>query len=286
MGAGGAGTSSDAVRVALVVLNQALGGQVSGLYAGEPATVHRVARRLRGRVVPALHQLAGNAAALSAAVPLVAGFDREGADGGRGYFGPRGPSHGLGVHPHYFAGFDALEAHYTKTLARMLSPRHAGPAAVERARSFATALFEAAGQPVPAAITAMGADLSCEAEVELPRRQNRRRIDVLLRWSDDAGQPHCLAVEAKFGAAVRDGTLAAYRGHCLKLAGARERLHLFLVANAAMPAVARRNREWRQASWLAVLRRWERRLAALPAANDDAFLHFRAALWRRAAERR
>ena len=278
----------DAVRVALAYLEPELGLGPRILGPETHSNVHRTARRLRSRLIQALYHLEEIAGAITAEILMVAGFDGDGPTGARGgYLGPREPHHGLGVHNHYFGGFHALEPHYTKTLARLLSPADGGCAAVERANSFITALHLAGRQLISPDLTVdcKAAELTSEAEVALTHHQGQGRIDVLLRWIDANDQRHALVVEAKFDAPVRDGTLSAYRAFARRTCGARSRLHLFLVVNRIDPDATRKNRDWRQVTWLSVLRQWERRLAESPQAHSDEFVHFRSALWHRATIR-
>lgn len=279
----------DAIRVSFSYLGRRLGAHLAHFGPEQWAHVHVVARRLRSGVVRAIHHLGDAPRSITSGIPMAAGFDGNAPAGhSRGFLGPHGPHHGLYAHCHYFGGFHALEPHYTKTLARLLSPVHAGSAAIERTRTFVAALHDAAGAPAPDSLSGndVGAGLTVEPEVAVHHQQSRKRIDVLVRWTDDAGQPHALVIEAKFRASVRDGTLAAYRKFAVRTAGGSERVHLFLVANRIDPTATARNRQWRQVTWLSVLRHWERRLVASPGTHDEEFVHFRSALWQRAADRR
>lgn len=210
---------------------------------------------------------------------MTAGFDADVAGGrGRGFLGPRGDNHGLAA---YFPELlRPLEPHFTRRLAHILSPELSGVTAIQRTQTFISRLFDAAGAPFPAEqLPHAGKNLLVEAEARVPNDERKRRIDLLINWTDWQNNAHCLVVEAKFDAPVRPDAMRVYSGFALQTSGAPTRTHLFLMLKKQRPLVVD-DLSWRQVTWLSVLRRWERHLAVMPLDQD--FVHFRSALWRRA----
>lgn len=105
--------------------------------------------------------------------------------------------------------------------------------------------------------------LSIQAEAVALDEMRRRRIDLLIRWTDDNHNPHCLVLEAKFEAPVSPVALEAYSAFARQAAGAPERTYLFLVTPKQRP-LALTQQGWYQVTWFSLLRQWERRLATLP----------------------
>jgi hypothetical protein len=182
--------------------------------ASEPAA-SRVPRPVptaepdRSRIIQAVHRLRDAAGQMGRDLPLVAGFDEDVSAGqGRGFLGPRTGNHGLTA---YFPELlRPLEPHFTRRLAHFLSPASAA-AGLERTRAFIASLFEAVNISYPVELLPdADANLSAEAEAVAPGDAGKRRIDLLISWSDKQRSPHCLAVEAKFDAPVRPDALRAY----------------------------------------------------------------------------
>jgi hypothetical protein len=117
--------------------------------------------------------------------------------------------------------------------------------------------------------------LSVQAEAAVFDATRRRRIDLLIRWTDDNDNPHCFVLEAKFQAPINSPALEAYAAFARQSAGAPERAYLFFVVPKQRPVNLGQG-HWRQIIWFSLLRRWERRLTAH--AIDEDFLLLRSAL--------
>jgi hypothetical protein len=232
----------------------------------------------QSQIVQAVHRLRDVAEKLGGDLPLIAGFDEDiSPDRGRGFLGPSG-HHGLTAH--FPELLRTLEPNFTKGLVQFLSPAVAGMPAAERTRCFVAALFHAAHQSFPLEMLLRPrGDLLVEAEALAPHNEQKRRIDLLIRWTDHNRNAHCLAAEVKFNAPVSLDALDAYSAFARQVAGAPERAHLFLVTPKVRPLVVS-EQGWQQVTWLSLLRHWERRIATLPI--DENFLLFRSALWQRA----
>ena len=104
-----------------------------------------------------------------------------------------------------------------------------------------------------------------------------RRIDLLFEWPHGHdGQRAVVVVEAKLGAVVSEGQLAAYRAEARRRARGGP-VGLVLLTGWA-DAAERRYPAWAAVRWFALLRRWETVLAA--AGDDDPeFTRVRAHLW-------
>lgn len=236
------------------------------------AGLHRVARRLRGTLTHAIHQVA--ATDLGTPLPLTAGLDDPAP-----LFGPRWPGHPFGHEPTDL-GVDLHEAQYLRMLAWLLSPERQGEIAVGRTRSFLTALFQAAGREPPAKLASLDARVAVQAEHRIGPTSAGGRIDLLVSWPRPSGAGQCLvAVEAKFDHIPTYGQLGAYADYLRKRTRAGDVTSLFLVELTPRPR-GRPAERWTGVTWLAVLRRWEALLAAAGDA-DLAFARFRAALWRK-----
>ena len=135
---------------------------------------------------------------------------------------------------------------------------------------------------VHAMLTALGVqpngrlhDVEATAEA---RTEERRRVDLLIEWSDGKGQRHAAAVEAKIGHQITEGQLKAYRDHlCERKFDGR---HLVVVTPRRTEAIddaLRHNREWGWISWRGLLLAHERLLRA--DYDDEAYRRFRSTLW-------
>ena len=122
----------------------------------------------------------------------------------------------------------------------------------------------------------------------------KRRIDLLIEWTDASSRKRGTVIEAKFDHRVVPGTLSAYRARLKRLESdyrsevppnERERLLLFLVSrlrDAEITRALRRQwgRDWRWMSWRSLLLAYDRNLD--PDHDDDAFRQFRRIVWDRA----
>ena len=123
---------------------------------------------------------------------------------------------------------------------------------------------------------------------------NRRRIDLLIEWTDASDHERGAIIEAKFEHHVTPGTLPRYRAHLERIesgyrgevpADEQDRPLLFIVSPRRDAKVARalrrqRKRAWRWMSWRSLLLAYDRVLH--PDHDDDAFREFRRTLWSRA----
>ena len=133
-----------------------------------------------------------------------------------------------------------------------------------------------------------------EARVRPEAPANRKRIDLLIEWTDASRRKRGAVIEAKFGAHVTPGQLPSYRRRLERIesdyrrevsANEQERPLLFLVSplrDAGITRALRRQRsqDWRWMSWRSLLLAYDRVLD--PDHDDDAFRRFRRALWDRA----
>ena len=134
-----------------------------------------------------------------------------------------------------------------------------------------------------------------EARVRPEAPANRKRIDLLIEWSDASRRKRGAVIEAKFEAPVTPGTLPGYRRHLLERiesdyrrevpANEQERPLLFLVSPLREAGITRalgrqRSRDWRWMSWRSLLLAYDQVLD--PDHDDDAFRRFRRTLWDRA----
>lgn len=122
----------------------------------------------------------------------------------------------------------------------------------------------------------------------------RRRIDLLIEWTDASCRKRGAVIEAKFDHRVVPGQLSAYRTRLKRIErdyrsevppNERERLLLFLVSplrDAGITRALRRqwSRDWRWMSWRSLLLAYDRSLD--PDHDDDAFRQFRRIVWDRA----
>ena len=122
----------------------------------------------------------------------------------------------------------------------------------------------------------------------------KRRIDLLIEWTDVSSRKRGAIIEAKFDHRVVPGTLSAYRPHLKRIesgyrsevpSNERERPLLFLVSplrDARITRALRRNwsQDWRWMSWRSLLLAYDRNLD--PDHDDDAFRQFRRIVWDRA----
>ena len=133
-----------------------------------------------------------------------------------------------------------------------------------------------------------------KARVRPEAPANRKRIDLLIEWTDASRRKRGAVIEAKFGAHVTPGQLPGYRRRLERIesdyrrevsANEQERPLLFLVSplrDAGITRALRRQRsqDWRWMSWRSLLLAYDRVLD--PDHDDDAFRRFRRALWDRA----
>ena len=133
-----------------------------------------------------------------------------------------------------------------------------------------------------------------EARVRPEAPANRKRIDLLIEWTDASRRKRGAVIEAKFGAHVTPGQLPGYRRRLERIendyrrevsANEQERPLLFLVSplrDAEITRALRRQRsqDWRWMSWRSLLLAYDRVLD--PDHDDDAFRRFRRTLWDRA----
>ena len=133
-----------------------------------------------------------------------------------------------------------------------------------------------------------------KARVTPEARTNRKRIDLLIEWTDASGRRRGAVIEAKFEARVKPGRLSAYRTRLKCIEGdyrsevppnEQERLLLFLVSPLHDAGIARAIRrqwsqDWRWTSWRSLLLAYDRSLN--PDHDDDTFRQFRRILWDRA----
>ena len=133
-----------------------------------------------------------------------------------------------------------------------------------------------------------------KARVRPEARTNRKRIDLLIEWTDASGRRRGAVIEAKFEARVNSGTLPAYRIGLRRIeknyrrevpSNRQERPLLFLVSPVRDDRITRalrrsRSQDWRWMSWRSLLLAYDRRLN--PDHDDDAFRQFRRILWDRA----
>ena len=133
-----------------------------------------------------------------------------------------------------------------------------------------------------------------EVRVRPEAPANRKRIDLLIEWTDASRRKRGAVIEAKFGAHVTSGQLPGYRRRLERIesdyrrevsANEQERPLLFLVSplrDAGITRALRRQRsqDWRWMSWRSLLLAYDRVLD--PDHDDDAFRRFRRTLWDRA----
>ena len=140
-----------------------------------------------------------------------------------------------------------------------------------------------------------GADSSLrEARVRPEAPANRKRIDLLIEWTDASRRKRGAVIEAKFEAHVTPGQLPGYRSRLGRIesdyrrevpANEQERPLLFLVSSLRDAGITRALRrqwsqDWRWMSWRSLLLAYDRVLD--PDHDDDAFRRFRRTLWDRA----
>lgn len=133
-----------------------------------------------------------------------------------------------------------------------------------------------------------------EARVKPEAPANRKRIDLLIEWTDASRRKRGAVIEAKFGAHVTPGQLPGYRRRLERIesdyrrevsANEQERPLLFLVSPLRDAGITRalgrqRSQDWRWMSWRSLLLAYDRVLD--PDHDDDAFRRFRRTLWDRA----
>ena len=133
-----------------------------------------------------------------------------------------------------------------------------------------------------------------KARVTPEARTNRKRIDLLIEWTDASGRRRGAVIEAKFEARINSGTLPAYRIGLRRIeknyrrevpSNRQERPLLFLVSPVRDDRITRalrrsRSQDWRWMSWRSLLLAYDRSLN--PDHDDDAFHQFRRILWDRA----
>ena len=133
-----------------------------------------------------------------------------------------------------------------------------------------------------------------EARVRPEAPANRKRIDLLIEWTDASRRKRGAVIEAKFGAHVTPGQLPGYRRRLERIesdyrrevsANEQERPLLFLVSPLRDAGITRslrrqRSQDWRWMSWRSLLLAYDRVLD--PDHDDDAFRRFRRTLWDRA----
>ena len=133
-----------------------------------------------------------------------------------------------------------------------------------------------------------------KARVRPEAPTNRKRIDLLIEWTDASGRRRGAVIEAKFEARVNPGTLPAYRTRLRRIekdyrrevpSNQQERPLLFLVSplrDAGITRALRRqwSQDWRWMSWRSLLLAYDRVLH--PDHDDDTFRQFRRTLWARA----
>lgn len=134
----------------------------------------------------------------------------------------------------------------------------------------------------------------CEARVRPEAPANRRRIDLLIEWTNTESRKRGAVIEAKFEARVTPGQLPGYRRRLEHIerdyrreapANEQHRPLLVLVSprrDAGITRALRRqwSRDWRWMSWRSLLLAYDRALD--PDHDDDAFRRFRRTLWDRA----
>ena len=123
---------------------------------------------------------------------------------------------------------------------------------------------------------------------------NRRRIDLLIEWTDAWGRKRGAVIEAKFEHHVTAGQLPTYRTHLGGIersyrdevrSDQKERPLLFIVSPLLDRKVSRalsqqKNNDWRWMSWRSLLLAYDRVLHHDH--DDDTFREFRRTLWDRA----
>ena len=133
-----------------------------------------------------------------------------------------------------------------------------------------------------------------KARVRPEAPTNRKRIDLLIEWTDALHRKRGAVIEAKFDHRVIPGSLPAYRTRLRRIErdyraevppNEQERLLLFLVSPLRDAGIARAlrrqwSRDWRWMSWRSLLLAYDRSLN--PDHDDDAFRQFRRTLWDRA----
>ena len=134
-----------------------------------------------------------------------------------------------------------------------------------------------------------------EARVTPEASANRkRRIDLLIEWTDASSRKRGAVIEAKFGHRVVPRTLSAYRTRlkCIERdyrsevpPNEQERPLLYLVsplqdAGITCALSRQRSQDWRWLSWRSLLLAYDRNLD--PDHDDDAFRQFRRIVWDRA----
>ena len=133
-----------------------------------------------------------------------------------------------------------------------------------------------------------------EARVRSEAPANRKRIDLLIEWTDASRRKRGAVIEAKFEAHVTPGQLPGYRRRLERIesdyrrevsANEQERPLLFLVSPLRDAGITRslrrqRSQDWRWMSWRSLLLAYDRVLD--PDHDDDAFRRFRRTLWDRA----
>lgn len=153
---------------------------------------------------------------------------------------------------------------------------------------------------IRALLRALGSDpgdVDCglrNARVRPEAHTARKRIDLLIEWTDASHRKRGAIIEAKFGHRVIRGTLPAYRNRLKHIEknyrsevplDQQERPLLFLVSPLHDAGIARalrqqRSQTWRWMSWRSLLLAYDRSLNSDH--DDDAFRQFRRILWDRA----
>ena len=133
-----------------------------------------------------------------------------------------------------------------------------------------------------------------KASVRPEAPTNRKRIDLLIEWTDALHRKRGAVIEAKFDHRVTPGQLPDYRTRLKQIERVYrspdspdepERPLLFLVSPLHDAGVTRalrqqRSQDWRWMSWRSLLLAYDRSLN--PDHDDDAFRQFRRTLWDRA----
>ena len=154
---------------------------------------------------------------------------------------------------------------------------------------------------IRALLRALGSELGdadnglCKASATPEASANKkRRIDLLIEWTDASGRKRGAVIEAKFGHHVTPGQLPGYRTRLGRLerdyrrevpSNEQERPLLFIVSPLRDDRVARalsqqRSKDWRWMSWRSLLLAYDRFLHHDH--DDDMFRQFRRTLWNRA----
>lgn len=126
------------------------------------------------------------------------------------------------------------------------------------------------------------AEVLTEVQIE-----NKKRIDIIIKWQSANKKPCLVILECKFGHHITHGQLPSYKKYAKNEVG--DNYFLFIIAQKNDEKSKRilknhHNKEWHKVPWNRLLTRWERLLTSDDTIDVHDFSRFRRTIWNKIAK--